>query len=157
MKLSYKPMIKKGRYYFEINNNEDIKEFLVSFYREQHSYFLRVGIGNSTKYKTKVTKTLILATANRLDQLITGKVTNKNRNRGRCKTYVPSEERALYNYSSNRSFGWNKTSLMNSQFRCSDLDFEQRYSIDYPTIIQETYIDKYTTAYNAIREYKEYE
>ena len=134
--------------YGESWNNEDVNEFLILFYKERYLYFLKIGIGNYTTFDTQVTETLLRATANRLDQLIKGKVTEENCNYGYLKSYNPTK---LVN--SNRSFGWNNT----AQFKYSDLDFKQRHSIDCPTMIQETYIDKYTTAYHSIEEYKEYE
>ena len=132
----------------EGRDDEEINEFLISFYKERYLYFLKIGIGNYSMFETKVTETLIKATANRLDQLIKGEVTDENRNHGCSKSYRP-----LRAFDSNRSFGWNNA----SRFRYSDLDLKQKHSIDCPTIIQETYIDKYTTAYQSIKEYKEYE
>ena len=129
-------------------DNEDIDEYLISFYKERYLYFLKIGIGNYTAFETKVTRALIKTTANRLDQLIRGEITEENSSFGYLKSYNPTK---LVN--SNRSFGWNST----AEFKYADLDFKQRHSIDFPTIIQETYIDKYTTAYQSIREYKEYE
>ena len=144
MNWAYNLMIpcKRGR------GDEEMNEFLISFYKERYLYFLKIGIGNYTALETKVTETLIRATANRLDQLIKGKVTEENSNYGHLKSYHP-----LKTLNSNRSFGWNNV----SRFRYSDLDSKQKHSIDYPTIIQETYIDKYTTAYQSIKEYEEYE
>ena len=136
-------------------DDEEINEWLISFYRKRYLYFLEVGIGGDTTCGTKVTETLIKATANRLDQLIRGKITDDNRNHGDDRTCLPYPRTIKSNrlFNSNRSFGWNDT----SQFRYSDLDFKQKHSIDCPTIITETYIDKYTTAYQTIREYREYE
>ena len=138
------------KYYNRAEDKDFGTDGLISFYRERYLYFLKVGIGNYTTYNTRVTKTLIKATANRLDQLIRGEITDGNRNHGNSKTYRPKK---IFIHNSNRSFGWNNT----SRFRYSDLDFKQKHSIDCPTIIQETYIDKYTTAYQTIMEYKEYE
>ena len=134
--------------YGENWDNEDVNEYLISFYKERYLYFLKIGIGNYTAFETKVTERLIKATANRLDQLIKGEITEENSNYGYLKSYHPTKL-----FDSNRSFGWNNT----SQFKYLDLDFKQRHSIDYPTMIQETYIDRYTTAYHSIKEYKEYE
>jgi len=117
-----------------------VNEDFISFYKQRYLHFLKIGIGNYTEYDTKVTNTLIKATANRLDQLIKGEITDKNRNRGDGRIYLPPK---IFN--SNRSFGWNHT----SQFRYSDLDLKQQHSINCPTEITETYIDKYTTAYRS--------
>ena len=139
----------KGGLIYQAYRKED--NFLVSFYKKRYLYFLKIGIGNYTKLETKVTETLLRTTANRLDQLIQGETTAENSSFGHLK------RRELYNpkklFNSNRLFGWNNT----GEFKYADLDFEQRHSIDCPTMIQETYIDKYTTAYHSIREYKEYE
>ena len=131
-----------------IKENNDIMEDLIAFYKERYLYFLKIGIGGYTDFNTKVTSTLIKATANRLDQLIKGEITDKNICHGISKTYIKHPK-----YNSNRSIGWNYSSW----FRYSDLGYKQRHSFDYPVIIQETYIDKYTTAYRTIKEYKEYE
>jgi len=125
---------------------DEINEFFISFYKERYLYFLRVGIGNYTLFNTKVTDILIRTTANRLDQLIKGKVTSENKCHGLSQLY-----RQQPKYDSNRSFGWNNT----SRFRYSELDLKQKNSIDCPVIVQETYIDKYTTAYRTIDKYNE--
>ena len=126
--------------------DREVNEFLISFYKERYLYFLRVGIGNYTLFNTKVTDILIRTTANRLDQLIKGKVTSENKCHGLSQLY-----RQQPKYDSNRSFGWNNT----SRFRYSELDLKQKNSIDCPVIVQETYIDKYTTAYRTIDKYNE--
>ena len=135
----------KKKHKYEQEKEEDDTEFLISFYKGRYLHFLKIGIGNYTEHNTKVTSTLIKATANRLDQLIKGRITWKNRNNGAGRYYIP-----LGRFDSNRSFGWNHT----SRFRYSDLDLKQQHSIDCPTEITETYIDKYTTAYRTIGEYE---
>ena len=127
---------------YDINmNDEEMNEYLIAFYKGQYLYFLRVGIGGYTSNEVEITDTLIKATANRLDQLITGRQTPENMCKGISNTYF--QEKRLYN--SNRSFGWNNT----GKFDFLDLDDKQRDSIINPVKIQPMYIDKYTTAYNS--------
>ena len=123
--------------------NWTTKEEIIQFYKAQYLKFMKIGEGGITEHKTHVTKTLIKATANRLDQLIKGKITDQNRNRGYFEHYTKPRK-----YDSNRSFGWNNT----SHFRWSDLTIEQKQSIEYPITIIPTYIDKYTTAYRSKKE-----
>jgi len=131
--------------YIDNDYYDDDKEFLIAFYKERYLYFLKIGIGGYTNFNTQVTSTLIKATANRLDQLIKGEVTDENRCYGISKVYTERPK-----YDSNRSFGWDYSSL----FRYSDLAIEQKHSVEYPITIIPTYIDKYTTAYRTIKEYK---
>jgi hypothetical protein len=119
------------------------KEAIIQFYKAQYLKFMKIGEGGLTEYNTLVTSRLIKATANRLDQLIKGKITDQNRNRGYFERYTKPRK-----YDSNRSFGWNNT----SHFRYSDLTIEQKQSIEYPITIIPTYIDKYTTAYISTKE-----
>ncbi len=130
---------------------DDDREFLINFYKNQYLKFIKIGVGGFTEYNTLVTKSLIKITEQRLDQIIKGEKTESN---------TCDFEKGEYNYKyfyrvpkkydSNRSFGWNNT----SGFRYLDLNLEQRNSIEYPIIIQPTYIDKYTTAYRTIKEYE---
>ena len=133
------------REYSSNNNDSETKEFLIDFYKERYLYFLKNAGDYTNIFNTKITNTLIQATAKRLDQLIKGEINDKNRCHGVSKTYIKPRK-----YNSNRSFGWNNTSW----FRYSDLDLKQINSINYPTVITETYIDKYTTAYRTLEGYK---
>ena len=125
------------------SGNWTTKEEIIQFYKDQYLKFMKIGEGGLTEYNVLVTSRLIKATANRLDQLIKGKITDQNRNRGYFERYTKPRK-----YDSNRSFGWNNT----SQFRYSDLTIEQKQSIEYPITIIPTYIDKYTTAYISTKE-----
>ena len=123
------------------------KESLIEFYKERYSYFYNIGIGNSTSSGTKVTKTLLKATLRRLDQLMKGKKTPENMHPIEKGNYNKFSKQRL-SYNSNRTFGWNYS----SSFRFSDLTIEQQHSIDSPTIMTETYIDNYTTAYRSLKD-----
>ena len=125
------------------NDSWTTKEQIIQFYKSQYLKFMKIGLGGLTEYDTLVTDTLIKTTANRLDQLIKGEITDQNRCCGLGGTYVKPLK-----YNSNRSFGWDNT----SRFRYSDLTIEQKHSIEYPVTIIPTYIDKYTTAYRSTKE-----
>ena len=130
-------------YEYDLNS----KEGLIDFYKKRYVHYYRLGLGGYTTHGTKVTKNLLKATLRRLDQLIKGKKTYDNMHPIEKGNYGNMyREKQFYN--SNRSFGWNYS----SSFRFSDLTIEQQHSIDSPTIITETYIDNYTTAYRTLKD-----
>ena len=125
--------------------NYEEKWFLIDFYKQQHLYFLKVGIGNKTRLGTVVNRKLITSTENRLDQLFRGRKTEKNTSaiEGYCKSYW---------HNSNRSF---KTENY-SKFQIYDLEITQQHAvidtINYAGWTQDDepiYIDRVITAYNS--------
>lgn len=127
--------------------DSELKEIIIDFYKKQYLKFLKIGVGGFTEFNTLVTELLIKTTEQRLDQLIKGKKTEENTTDfEKGKYQFEHYYKAPKKYNSNRSFGWNST----SEFDFLDLDYKQRHSITDPTVIQPTYIDKYTTAYRTI-------
>ena len=133
----------RGRY------DPDFQDFIIDFYKKQYLKFIKIGIGGFTEFNTLVTEILIKTTEQRLDQLIRGERTEDNttdfeKGKYRYEHYYKAPKK----YDSNRSFGWDSS----TEFDFLDLDDRQRHSITNPTVIQPTYIDKYTTAYRTIGE-----
>jgi len=131
-------------------NPQELNDLLISFYKNQYLKFLKIGINNETENKVTVSKKLITSTANRLDQLIKGKKTEKNMcdiEKGICKGHASYKK-----YDSNRSFLGNIT----SRFYLKDLKITQQHTvrnyIDYGDCHphgESQYIDKIITAYNS--------
>ena len=125
----------------------ELKEIIIGFYKKQYLKFLKIGVGGFTEFNTLVTELLVKTTGQRLDQLIKGERTEDNTTDFEKGKYQPKHYYLIpKKYDSNRSFGWNSS----TEFDFLDLDYSQRYSITNPTVIQPTYIDKYTTAYRTI-------
>ena len=149
-------------YHGYVNPAEE-RLFLIKFYKNQYLTFKKIGVGGLTKFGVEITEKLIRCTANRLDQIITGKKTAKNmcytdklmRIWGRHIGDVPSGESALIN--SNRSYIGN----IMSKFDIKDLSIENELSVaehtDYRYVSEKhrrsvehtIYIDKVSTAYNS--------
>ena len=140
----------------------DEMEGLIDFYKSQYLKFKRIGLRGMTEHNVMVTQTLIDCTANRLDQLIKGEKTSGNmcrtekiiRSRGRG--FWVNDDRFVYikKYNSNRSFGWDNTSIvhLSERARISIWEtFNNRYISDKHVYAecQPVYIDKITTAYKS--------
>ena len=108
----------------------ETRTWLLSFYKEQLRLFTHIGIGGRTRFGVKITEKLIRCTANRLDQIKTGKKTASNtcylermmKILGRPMGDSPSQ---LIN--SNRSF----ISGVTSKFSTADLGDDSRFSLDH--------------------------
>ena len=133
------------------DNPADTRRYLIEFYEQQLRYCTQIGIGGRTRFGVKITEKLIQCTANRLDQIKTGKKTASNtcypermmKILGRPMGDSPSQ---LIN--SNRSF----ISGVTSKFHTLDLGKNNRLSmVDQgdPPIDHTHYIDKVSTAYNS--------
>ena len=133
----------------------ETRQYLIGFYRTQYLVFTDIGIGGRTKFGVKITEKLIQCTANRLNQIETGKKTASNTcyfermmkvlGRPMGDTY-PGGKSQLIN--SNRSF----ISGVTSKFHTLDLGKNNRLSIvdqGDPPIDHTHYIDKISTAYNS--------
>ena len=133
----------------------ETRTWLLSFYKEQHRMFTDIGIGGRTKFGVKITEKLIQCTANRLDQITTGKKTASNTcylermmkilGRPMGHLYQGGKPQLI---NSNRSF----ISGVTSKFHTLDLGKNNRLSmVDQkdPVIDHTHYIDKVSTAYNS--------
>jgi len=138
----------------------ETRRWLLSFYKEQLRYFTQIGIGGRTRFGVKITEKLIRCTANRLDQIKTGKKTASNtcclermmKILGRPMGDNPSQ---LFN--SNRSF----ISGVTSKFSTADLGDDSRFSLEYNqdrhycsemhrrSMEYTPYIDSVSKAYNS--------
>ena len=138
----------------------ETRTWLLSFYKEQLRYFTQIGIGGRTRFGVKITEKLIQCTANRLDQIKTGKKTASNtcylermmKILGRPMGDNPSQ---LIN--SNRSFIRGVT----SKFSTADLGDDSRFSLEHyqdrhycsemhrRSMEYTPYIDSVSKAYNS--------
>ena len=138
----------------------ETRTWLLSFYKEQLRYFTQIGIGGRTRFGVKITEKLIQCTANRLDQIKTGKKTASNtcylermmKILGRPMGGSPSP---LIN--SNRSF----ISGVTSKFSTADLGDDSRFSLEHyqdrhycsemhrRSMEYTPYTDDISTAYNS--------
>ena len=142
----------------------DIKQGLISFYEEQLRYFTQIGIGGRTRFGVKITEKLIRCTANRLDQIKTGKKTDSNTcylermmkilGRPMGHPYSGGKPQLI---NSNRSF----ISGVTSKFSTADLGDDSRFSLEYNqdrhycsemhrrSMEYTPYIDSVSKAYNS--------
>jgi len=145
---------------YQQGNAADTRQAMVGFYNEQLRYFTQIGIGGRTRFGVKITEKLIRCTANRLDQIKTGKKTASNtcylermmKILGRPMGDNPSQ---LVN--SNRSF----ISGVTSKFSTADLGDDSRFSLEYNqdrhycsemhrrSMEYTPYTDDISTAYNS--------
>ena len=141
-------------------NPADTRRYLIEFYEQQLRYCTQIGIGGRTRFGVKITEKLIRCTANRLDQIKTGKKTASNtcylermmKILGRPMGDNPSQ---LVN--SNRSF----ISGVTSKFSTADLGDDSRFSLEYNqdrhycsemhrrSMEYTPYTDDISTAYNS--------
>ena len=141
-------------------NPADTRRYLIEFYEQQLRYCTQIGIGGRTRFGVKITEKLIRCTANRLDQIKTGKKTASNtcylermmKILGRPMGDNPSQ---LIN--SNRSF----ISGVTSKFSTADLGDDSRFSLEYNqdrsycsemhrrSMEHTPYTDDISTAYNS--------
>ena len=133
----------------------ETRTWLLSFYKEQYRMFTDIGIGGRTRFGVKITEKLIRCTANRLDQIKTGKKTDSNTcyfermmkilGRPMGHPYSGGKPQLI---NSNRSF----ISGVTSKFHTLDLGKNNRLSVPDqrdPVIDHTHYIDKVSTAYNS--------
>ena len=157
-------MMFKYRGFDKQEDTADIKQGLISFYEEQLRLFAHIGIGGRTRFGVKITEKLIRCTANRLDQIKTGKKTDSNTcyfermmkilGRPMGHPYSGGKPQLI---NSNRSF----ISGVTSKFTTADLGDDSRFSIEYNqdrsycsemhrrSMEYTPYTDDISTAYNS--------
>ena len=149
---------------YQQENTADTRKFLLNFYKEQLHFFTQIGIGGRTRFGVKITEKLIQCTANRLDQIKTGKKTDSNTcylermmkilGRPMGHPYSGGKPQLI---NSNRSFIGNVT----SKFTTADLGDDSRFSLEYNqdrsycsemhrrSMEYTPYIDSVSKAYNS--------
>jgi hypothetical protein len=142
----------------------ETRTWLLSFYKEQLRLFTHIGIGGRTRFGVKITEKLIRCTANRLDQIKTGKKTASNTcyfermmkilGRPMGHPYSGGKPQLI---NSNRSF----ISGVTSKFSTADLGDDSRFSLEYNqdrhycsemhrrSMEYTPYTDDISTAYNS--------
>ena len=142
----------------------ETRRWLLSFYKEQHRRFTDIGVGGRTRFGVKITEKLIQCTANRLDQIKTGKKTASNTcyfermmkilGRPMGHPYSGGKPQLI---NSNRSF----ISGVTSKFSTADLGDDSRFSLEYNqdrsycsemhrrSMEYTPYIDSVSKAYNS--------
>ena len=157
-------MLFRYRGFDKQENTADIKQGLISFYEEQLRLFAHSGIGGRTRFGVKITEKLIRCTANRLDQIKTGKKTASNTcyfermmkilGRPMGHPYSGGKPQLI---NSNRSF----ISGVTSKFATADLGDDSRFSLEHyqdrhycsemhrRSMEYTPYTDDISTAYNS--------
>ena len=142
----------------------DTRRYLIEFYEQQYRMFTDIGIGGRTRFGVKITEKLIRCTANRLDQIKTGKKTASNTcyfermmkilGRPMGHPYSGGKPQLI---NSNRSF----ISGVTSKFTTADLGDDSRFSLEHyqdrhycsemhrRSMEYTPYTDDISTAYNS--------
>jgi len=145
-------------------NPADTRRYLIEFYEQQLRYCTQIGIGGRTRFGVKITEKLIRCTANRLDQIKTGKKTASNTcyfervmkilGRPMGHPYSGGKPQLI---NSNRSF----ISGVTSKFSTADLGDDSRFSLEHyqdrhycsemhrRSMEYTPYIDSVSKAYNS--------